>query len=41
MIEHIWLTPTIAGLGTIVLFATVYFVIKYCLTKLFMKKEQK
>ncbi len=41
MSEHIWLIPTIAGFDTIVLFATVYFVIKYSLTKLSMKKDQK
>lgn len=40
MIESIWLIPALAGVGTILLFASVYMVIKHSLIKIILKNNK-
>jgi hypothetical protein len=40
MSESIWLIPLLAGVGTIVLFTTVYMVIKHSLIKIILENNK-
>lgn len=40
MNESIWLIPLLAGIGTIVLFISVYLVIKHSLIKIILKNNK-